>query len=614
MAREGSSTSRRSRLGGVILALGVLSATVVSAAPATVAADTCTDEQKPAVFPVDQLKPGMRGTGKTVIKGRDPVSFDVEILGVLDDGIAPGLDFILVKVSGPVIEKTGGIAAGFSGSPVYIGGKLAGAISYGFFAADQTVGGMTPAEAMVELFDYPGSETASSPAGLAGDLRDATSVRLGKTLRNRAADATGAEPQEFSTAKQLPVPVGISGLNDRAMEKFAELVRRSELPFVPYHASAFRDTDAAPEDRLEPGDSFAASISVGDLTFAGVGTTTAVCGDLAVGFGHPFFWVGRTRMGMNAAEVVTVVRDPSSIFGPFKIANVAEFHGRVDQDRLAGIRGVEGEIPPLVPVTSDVVNPDIDKSRHGETKAITQDEDSLWSDLPFIAAFHLLLNEDVVFDRIGDGTVHLRFSIEGTSPSGEPFRLDRTNAYFSEYDVTFLSILELLQYTARIENNPFGDETFGAIHADSAVTERHLVSEIDRVLSASSVQTELKERETLRVRGGDTIRLRVFLLEEGRTTPKSVDMTVQLPPNPKRAMLTVRGGGDNGCFFCFFFHEGGGSTKAKSFEELIENMESAERNNDLVAQVRLRSQTRKSISPRKRVIRGRERISLQIVE
>ncbi|MDP8958362.1 MAG: hypothetical protein M3N51_03975 [Actinomycetota bacterium] len=107
--------------------------------------------QPPEVFPVDQLRPGMRGSGYTVIEGRDPVRFNVEILGVIPDAIPPGIDFILVETSGRVISQTGGIAFGFSGSPVYIEGKLVGAIAYGFFAADHTIGGITPAEAMLEV-------------------------------------------------------------------------------------------------------------------------------------------------------------------------------------------------------------------------------------------------------------------------------------------------------------------------------------------------------------------------------------------------------------------------------------------------------------------------------
>src|SRR5918995_6389110 len=115
----GATGRRRSRVVALLVSSAVLLGSAVSA-PVGSAAELCSSE--PEVFPVADLEPGMMGTAWTVVEGTDPVSFDVEILGVLPDGIAPGVDFILVHTSGAVIDETGGIAAGFSGSPVYIGG------------------------------------------------------------------------------------------------------------------------------------------------------------------------------------------------------------------------------------------------------------------------------------------------------------------------------------------------------------------------------------------------------------------------------------------------------------------------------------------------------------
>ena len=137
----------------------------------------------PAITPESSLTDGTMGTGWTTVKGRTPVSFDVEVLGIQPDGIAPGIDFILVQVSGPVIDKASGIAEGFSGSPVYVGGKLAGAIAYTFYYGDHTIGGMTPAQPMVDLLNYPAPTSASVPM--------AKSVHLTKSLRAAAAAAAG---------------------------------------------------------------------------------------------------------------------------------------------------------------------------------------------------------------------------------------------------------------------------------------------------------------------------------------------------------------------------------------------------------------------------------------
>jgi hypothetical protein len=398
------------------------------------------------------------------------------------------------------------------------------------------------------------------------------------------------------------------------MAKLERLVRRSGLPLVPYVSGASHPGGGDGRG-FRPGDAVAASLSLGDLTFAGVGTVTAVCGSMAVAFGHPFFFEGPTGLGMNAADVVTVVRDPSSLFGPFKIANVAELVGTVDQDRLAGIRGAQGPVPTLTPVTSDVANPDLRRSRQGRTDVIKQELFG-FSELPFFAAFHLLLNQDVVFDRIGDGTVALSFAVEGLGPTGAPFRLDRTNMFFSKFDVSFESILELLLYLEVLDSNPFGDVTFTGVHADSLITQGHRVATIRRVRSASSVDPRLRQRDVLPVVRGDTIRLRVVLDPEQSDRDVRVDLTVKVPRRARSGgTLTVRGGGQDECFFCVFFGDEveDETPSAGSFEELLDRLANAERHNDLVADLRANGSRRRSTAPQDLVVQGRTSIEVVVV-
>jgi hypothetical protein len=564
------------------------------------------------------MEPGTMGTGWTVVQGREPVSFDVEILGVLPDGILPGVDFVLIKVSGPVIDQTGGIAFGMSGSPVYVGDKLAGAVAFGFFAADQTIGGMMPAESMVPIFDYPGG-AASLTAAKAFQVRR---VELTPRLQRTAAREAGVAAEDFPTvAKQLLIPMAFSGLNDRGMRKVGRLIKRLGLPFVPYRANAVSTDATLAEEPLAPGDAVAATLSVGDLTSVGVGTTTAVCGNLSLHFGHPFFFEGATSgersMGMNGAEVLTVVPDPSNLFGPFKIANIAEPHGVIDQDRISGIRGVEGMVPTSVPITTDVLNPDLGRFRRGQTDAIKQSFGE-FSNLPWLAAFHLLLNQDAMFDRIGDGTATVSFTIEGTDPSGAPFTLVRDNMWFSPWDISWEAIFELEFYLAILDDfDPA--VTFSGVSADSTITQEHITSEIERVLSASSVARRLREREFLPVRRGDTIRLRVFLRPEGSDTLEAVDLTVNVPRRARGdGVLRIRGGGEDLCFFCILFDEEfvgeeGEEEEPQTFEELLAELGSAQRNNDLVADLRIGSRRRTALSTGDRVILGRETIEIFVV-
>jgi len=567
----------------------------------------------PDIVPVADLSPGDMATGWTVVEGTDPVSFDVEILGVLPDGIAPGVDFILVQVSGDVIDETGGIAFGFSGSPVYIGGELVGSVSYGFFGADQTFGGVTPAESMVKLFDYPDG-TAALGATATRQATFANRVRLSDTLRTQAARTADASVSEIpTTAEPLRVPVAVSGLNRRGFKRFSKTLRLAGLDVTPFRAGAASVGPLA-TDPIEPGDAVAGAMSVGDLTFAGIGTATAVCGDEVLAFGHPFFWdgpAGEFPMAMYGANVVTVVPDPSQIFGAFKIANLTDLHGIIDQDRLTGIRGIEGVEPSSVPVTSVVTNPDVATIRSGETTIFRQ-EIGAFPLVPDLAAFHLLLNEDVIFDRIGDGSVVLNWEAEGVGPDGEPFTLVRPNMFFSEWDASYESIFEMYAFLWMLSENEFGDVQFSNVDMDASITQEHLVTEITRVESASSLQPALRERRRLRVFPGDTIELQVFLLPEGAVEEDVVQLFVRVPPKRRGGDLTVSGGGENRCLFCFFFGEGD-DNGADTFADLVADLEDAPRNNDLVAELRIGRKRVSSSFRADAVIVGRERIEIDVV-
>ena len=604
------------RRGGLrLVTLGVAVAVLLGGAltvPTVAQVASCSSP--PDIVPVADLAAGDMGTGWTVVEGTDPVSFDVEILGVIPDGISLGVDFILVRVSGPVIDQTGGIAFGFSGSPVYIDGDLVGSISYGFFGADQTYGGVTPAESMVKLFDYPDG-TAALGATSTRQASFAQKVRLPERVRERAARTAETSVSEIPTnAKPLRVPVAVSGLNDRGFRKFSKTLRLAGLKVTPYRAGAASVGPLATTP-IEAGDAVAGALSVGDLTFAGVGTATAVCDDLVLAFGHPFFWdgpAGEFPMAMYGANVVTVVPDPSQVFGAFKIANITDLHGIIDQDRLTGIRGVEGVEPSSVPVTSIVSSPDLANIRNGETTIFRQ-EIGGFPLVPDIAAFHLLGNEDAVFDRIGDGSVALEFTVEGLGPDGTPFSLTRPNLFFSDFDASFESIFEMYSFLFEIMENPFGEVLITSVDMTASITQEHRVSEITRVESSSSLQPALRERERLRVRRGDTIELQVFLQREGSVEEDVVQLLLRVPRRARGGSLRVAGGGADSCFFCFFFEEENGDETPESFAQLLSDLEDTPRNNDLVATLRTGRRETQATFRADTVVRGEEHIDIVVV-
>ena len=595
-----------------VVTLGMSGALLLASAlttPTVAASATCSSP--PDVVPVDDLDAGMMGTAWTVVEGTEPVSFDVEILGVLPDGIAPGVDFILVHLSGAVIDQTGGIAYGMSGSPVYIGGDLVGSLSYGFWFADQTFAGVTPAESMVKLFDYPDG-TMALGASATRQASFAQKVRLPDRLRTRAARTIETSISDVPTvAEPLRIPAAVSGLTGRGFRKFSKTLRLAGLDVLPYRAGAASVGPLA-TDPIEAGDAVGGALSVGDLTFAGVGTATAVCDDLVLAFGHPFFWdgaAGEFPMAMYGANVVTIIPDPSNIIGPFKVADLTDLHGIIDQDRRNGIRGVEGAEPSSVPVTSVVSNPDLATIRNGETTIFRQ-EISWFPVIADLAAFHLLINEDVIFDRIGDGSVTLRWVAEGTGPDGEPFRLVRPNLFFSEWDASWESIWEVFAFLWQIQDNPFGQVAFSSVDMDASITQEHLMAEIVRVESASSLQPSFAERSRLRVRPGDTIQLRVFLQGENDLDEEMIELSVAVPLRGRDGWLSIRGGSNN-CFWCWF--DKGGDEGPETFAELLKNLKQTPRNNDVVASLRLGGAERQTTFRADTVVVGEEDIRIVTV-
>jgi SpoIVB peptidase S55 len=559
---------------GVVVAL---LAGLMSTAAAGRTDASCTT--KPDVYPVDQLHKGLIATGSTVIDGTTQTPFDVKILGVDPDGIAPGIDFILAQITGPsdFLKQTGGIVAGMSGSPVYIGSQLVGSTSYGFFASDQTIMGITPAQPMVDLFDYPDTSASTSALAAARAASAARTVQLSPALRAVAAQAAGKTSTSAfpGTAHQLQVPLAVSGISSRGINKLRTYIKnRLHLSVRVYGVTG--STTSTPSTPLTAGDSLAAGISYGDLTAGAIGTATAVCGDMAVGFGHPFFFNGGTSLGMNGADVLKVIKDPSSIFGGFKFATIGDLHGTIDQDRLTGIRGVEGLMPTLVPTTVHVENLDIPgKHRDGGSQIASQDF------VPIAAALTLLNDEDVTFDRIGDGSVDLGWTIHGKAPNGTSFTLRRDDKYYSGYDATIESLFELLYELIFLQENHFGHMTFTSALADSQITQQQQTMSIRQVLVSSSLQPGLAVHTTLKVKPGDTIHVRAVLLPHGSTTPVKVNFSLNVPKTASGdGYLFTRGGQ----FFNGLFSA---PRRSHSFSELVHNLATAEHNYDLVTDLNL---------------------------
>jgi hypothetical protein len=525
-------------------------------------------DEPPAIMPVADIESGMTGKAYTTLEGREISEFDVEVLGVLPGAIYPLIDLIIVEISGPAVEAVGGLAGGFSGSPVYIDGKLIGAIAYGFFG-NSFLAGVTPAEAMADLLAIPASTPPSVNAAATG-MVDASVASLGA-------------PQP------LPMPIGIGGVSPAWLERIQAELEVRGLPFTVYPAagSGSGGGAAGPPGRVLPGESLSAVLSEGDNFAFGTGTATYCDGDTILGFGHPFLWTGEVTMSMNEADVVTVVEDATG-FGNFKLTTLGEQAGRVDFDGNAGIRGINGEAAPSVPITSSVEFGELGATRNGRTDVYVAD-DPFFS-LGNTAAFHLLTNLDHVSGtgfRPGSSTVE--WQVEGTRADGSSFSAGFDNQYWDPFSITDSSIFELAYFIDQLLFNPFEDVRITSVDIGTGelFSERRTLDFAEVRVWTTSNPEPVEEFGFLQAQPGDTVTVEVDLRPFGGDVfTETLELLIPEDFPGGFGSLFVHGGSSDFFFFDPFF-DGFFDGDVDDFDSLLEFLEGRDHNYDLVAELEL---------------------------
>jgi hypothetical protein len=548
----------------------------------------------PPVVAEKDLKPGTTGTAWTVIKGTKPVAFHVEVLGTLRDGIAPGIDFILIKTSGPVIDQTGGIAAGMSGSPVYVGGVLAGSVSYGFEGADPTIGGMTPAVDMERILGYDAPPTAVHRA-----------VSIGDGLRRAFARASNSTTLASvpTQARPLPDPVMVSGLSSPTeIHRLQGWFKKAGTPLVlTAGGSAPLPSSSTLGPPPAPGDAIGAAVAFGDAYFYAIGTATFTCNDQVVAFGHPFFLSGPSSLALTNAKILATLSDPSRFSGGFKLGELTTVAGTVTQDRLAGIAGISGAQPTLTPVTSDLSDPALGTFRHGETDV------ALAQDLPSAAYGHLFLNLLTVLDEEGPGSANLDVKIQGTDDdTGEPWSVETNDLYASSFDIQDGAGFDAAYRPLNtLLSQNFANVTVDNMSIQGTASGTDLSAEVAQVLSHTRVQHGFASRRTILVHRGGLIHLRVMLRPVGSHTLVPVNLTVHAPSirHGGELELLVGGAGDFGS-----------RGKITSFAALVNALNHQPKHSEVAAQLIGRGTTRTTLSgPTGHVVQGRRVLRVLIV-
>ena len=491
-------------------------------------------------IPVDEIKPGMQGIAKTVVSGTKLEEFGVEVLGIMKNKGATG-DLILVRTYGDVIDRTGGIAQGMSGSPVYINNKLAGAIAYGWALTDHKIGMVTPIGDMLKLWDMPDHYNA-----------------------NPAAE------NEIPDFEKMATPIMVSGFSQQALDMLKDKLK--PLNLAPYGVGeAPSDMEMAP---LEPGSAIGVELVRGDVSVGALGTVTYVEGDKVLAFGHPFLKKGNVGYFMTNAYIFTTV---NGLENSFKVGAIGEPTGMINQDRGSGIAGQVNKYPEIVPVMIEVEDKATGKKQEAAVQVV-QDEDLF----PALSATTLFNVIDKTIDRVGAGTAKVSFEIFARNMPGET--LKRENMFYSPANVGEAAVGEFFEAMSMLAGNQYQSVDIMDVKVNVTVESERLTASI---MEANAKNSTAKPGETIEI----AVKIKPF---RGEAITRTVPFTIPTDQPEGALTLEVRGGGMVPLLQLISQNQGLDEeiillTKAKDknrkFEEVIKEFSDRDRNNDIVVEV-----------------------------
>ncbi len=460
-----------------------------------------------AFFPLKDIKPGMHGTGRTVFSGARIEEFQVEILGVLEN-IGPKESLILARLSGGPLAETG-VLQGMSGSPVYIGERLVGAVAMAFPFAKEPIAGIRPIEDMLRVSNSNSEPTRQARVSLAsGDL----TAMLGKP-----EEALGGEMRMVDIA----TPVSFGGFTRATIEHFAPQLRALGLePRQGVSSGGHLETGMGNPAALQPGSMISVQLMTGDLSIGADGTLTYIDGGKVYAFGHRFLSVGPTELPFARSEVLTLLPNVAS---SFKISSPKEWMGTISQDRNTAIAGEVGRRAHMAPISISLA--------HGGNK-IERYEMQMVNDrflAPFLMQIAVFSAIDSTERTLGAATYSVRGEIEfqGNAP---PLKLN--NMYSGDANTAQQVSLSAAIPLAYVLQSGFSSLEVKKVemHIDSFDEKKQL--QIDQVVAAP--------RE---VRPGEKVRVTAVLVgDNGAEVTRTVDYPVPVGAAPGPLCFTVSDG------------------------------------------------------------------------
>ena len=452
-------------------------------------------------FPLQDVKPGMRGTGRTVFSGSQVDEFQVEILGVLDN-VGPKESLILARLSGGPLEHTG-VMAGMSGSPVYIDGRLVGAVAMAFPFSKDPIAGIRPIQDMMRPATAPVERGAIALAD-----RDLTRV----LPRPEATLAGEARMVDIAT------PISFGGFSRATLEAFAPQLRALGLePRQGITAGGKVEPGMGNAADLKPGSMISVELMAGDLSVGADGTVTHIDGNRVWAFGHRFLAVGSTALPFARADVIALLPNLNT---SFKLASPREWMGIITQDHDTAIAGELGRRAALVPVSIGVSR----AGRAVESYRVEMVNDPLLSPLLLQMAVYSAI--DATERTVGASSVRVTGEVEFQNAPA-PVRIE--NMYAADNGSAMLVSLSAAVPVAYVMQSGFRALELKkvAIHIEAFAQKKQLT--IDGI--------SVSRRE---VRPGEKVLLNVVLAgENGAETRRQVEYQVPIGAEPGPLYFTV---------------------------------------------------------------------------
>src|SRR3954451_25424056 len=477
----------------------------------------------PRMLAVEDLRPGMKGIARTVFAGTEPQEFGVEILGVLPGFPGPHQSGIIARLSGNNVEKTG-VFAGMSGSPVYIDGKLVGAIAFSFPFSKEPIAGITPIKQMIDLFNKgPENLKAKEPrvvsfSQLAGTDWNPSLPKPAVGSVSLVAPVSAGSPLMPLIGQQMtPIatPLVFSGISQESLSAFApQLVANGLLPVSGVGGSAAITPLAEVNgNTFPPGSTISVQLVRGDYSLAAAGTVTLRDGDRIYAFGHPFLSLGASDMPMSEASVVTVI---SNMNNSFKLSVPGRMVGSISQDRASGIFGLLRQEPKMIPVK---VNLHTSRDRT-ETYSYEIANDSFLTPLLLnITLFNTITSSE---RALGNSTISVKGEIKVRGQ--QTVQIDRR---FSAANSAIIAAGAIAAPVSSLLTSGFDDVQLDGITLDIASTETKYAGTLERI---TLDRTE--------VRRGDKIEVQAYVrTESGKQFVQRIP--IQIPEDAGLGQLLV---------------------------------------------------------------------------